>query len=104
MRQPVPKRSACKPKPYQADQHDQNSLPTPSALEGSRVRKHPVNSHRIGDVLDLAISERFIAANQLVLDLLVNAARNEDLARRGNAFETRSYVDAITVDVVFLYD
>jgi len=44
-----------------------------SGFESSRVGEHPVNSHRIGDVLDFAISERLVSANQLVLDLLVNA-------------------------------
>jgi hypothetical protein len=46
-----------------------------SGFESSRVGEHPVNSHRIGDVLDFAISERLVSANQLVLDLLANATR-----------------------------
>ena len=73
-------------------------------VKGGGVRKHAVNSHRIGDVLDLAITEQLVAANQLVLYLLVNAARDVNLARIGNALETRSDVDAVTVDVVWFDD
>jgi len=53
----------------------QNALASfSSPVEGGRIRKHAVDPYRIGDVLNLAISERLISANQLVLDLLVNAA------------------------------
>src|SRR6516165_10836857 len=48
----------------------------------------PVDSHWIGDVLDFAISERLVAADQLVLDLLVNPTRDIHLAGIGDAFET----------------
>jgi hypothetical protein len=61
-----------------------------SGFESSRVGEQPVNSHRIGDVLDFAISERVVSANQLVLDLLVNAARDINLARSCNAFKANS--------------
>ncbi len=39
----------------------------------SRVRKHPIDANRIGDVLQLLVAERLISADQLVLDLLVDA-------------------------------
>ena len=73
-------------------------------LKRRRIRKHSVNSHRIGDVLDFAISERLISANQFVFYLLVNAARDVNLARIGNTFKTRSNIDAITVNVVCFDD
>ena len=68
------------------------------------IRKHAVNSHRIGDVLDLAIAERLVSANQFVLYLFVNAAGDVDLARIGDAFKARSNVDAIAVNVVCFDD
>src|SRR5712691_6846014 len=56
-----------------------------SSLPGGGIRNHAVDLHRIGDILDFAISERLISANQFVLHLLVNAARDVNLARIGNA-------------------
>src|SRR5262249_18050396 len=52
----------------------------------------------------LAIAERFIAANQLVLDLLVNAAGDKNLARIGNVLDARSHIDAVAVNVVLFDD
>jgi len=69
-------------------------------VEGGGIRNHAIDLHRIGDILDFAISERLISANQFVLHLLVNAARDVNLARIGNALETRSNIDPITVNVV----
>src|SRR5258706_1059869 len=73
-------------------------------VKRGRIRKQPVDSHRIGDVLNFAISERLISANQFVFYLLVNAARDVNLARIGNTFKTRSNVDTITVNVVCFDD
>src|SRR6202011_2592625 len=73
-------------------------------LKRGRIRKHAVNSHRIGDVLDFAISERVISANECVFYLLVNAARDVNLARIGYTLKTRSNIDAITVNVVYFDD
>src|SRR6185312_3470926 len=105
MREQVPERTAGNPNQDEAQQKDQSVLaPSSRLVEGSRVRKHPIDPDRIGDVLDLAVSERFIAANQLVLDLLIDAARDEDLPRRGNALETRGNVDALTIDIILFDD
>src|SRR6185437_5605202 len=71
-RQPVPERAAGYHEQNEAQQEDQNGLPALSCLiECCRIRKHPIDPDRIRDVLDLAVSERLISANQLVLDLLV---------------------------------
>ena len=68
-------------------------------MKCGRIRKHAINSHRISDVFDFAVSERLIAANQFVFYLFVNAARNKNLARFGNTLKARSDVDAIAVNV-----
>src|SRR6266850_5548882 len=102
MRQPkhIPKGAAGDDQQSEAQQENQNVLASFSGpAKGGRIRKHAVDPDRIGDVLDLAISEQLISANQLVLDLLVNGARDVNLARLGKALETRSNVDAITVNV-----
>ena len=57
------------------DQNGLASLPGP-AIGGRGIGQHPIHPHRIGDVLDLLVSERLIAANELVLDLLIDAARD----------------------------
>jgi len=46
----------------------------------SRIGEHAIDPHRIGDVLDMAISERLVSANQLVLYLFVDAAGDVDVA------------------------
>src|SRR5882762_4785466 len=107
MREPqdIPKRAACDDQQNQAQQENQNILASFSdPIEGIRIWKHAVDAYWIGDVLDLAIAERLISANQLVLDLLVDAARDVDLAGIGNPLKPRGNVDAITVDVVCLDD
>ena|SRR2546427_7725815 len=76
----------------------------PIFLKGRRVGKHAVDSHRIGDVLDLAVTERLVSANQFMLYLFVNAAGDIDLARIGNAFKSRSDIDAVAINVVCFDD
>ena len=73
-------------------------------MKCGRIRKHAINSHRIGNVFDFAVAERFIPANQLVLYLLVNAARDVNLARIGNTLKARSDIDAIAENVVCFDD
>ena len=104
IRQPIPKRGACDPNPYEADRKNQSGLPAPSGFQSGWIRKHPIDPHRIGDVLDLAIAKRLVTANKLVLDLLVNPTGDVDLAGLRKSFETRSNIDAITIDVVLFDD
>ena len=73
-------------------------------MKRGRIRKHAINSHRIGDVFDSAVSEGLITANQFVLYLFVDAARNENLARFGDTLKARSDVDAIAVHVICFDD
>src|SRR5246127_4751214 len=104
MRKPIPEPGACNHEPNRAYRENQSGLSPLPGPEGRRIRKHTVDSHRIGDVLDLAIAERFISANELVLDLLVNAAGNVNRARLRKAFKTRGHVDAITKEIIFFDD
>jgi hypothetical protein len=48
----------------------------------------------------MAITERFVSANQLVLYLFVNAAGDIDFAGLGYAFKPRGNVDAVAVNIV----
>src|SRR5580700_2036604 len=101
----MPKRAARNRQQNKAQQENQNGLTPPSGfIERARVRKHPVDPDWIGDVLDFAISERLISADQFVLDLLVNTARNVNLAGIGNAFKARSNVDAIPINIILFDD
>src|ERR1700739_3276833 len=100
----MPERASPDSQHDNPQKHDENILTAPSSIEGSRIRQYTVNSHGICDVLDPAISERLISANKLVLDLLVDAARDEDLARVCDALKARGDIHAITVDVVLLDD
>src|SRR5581483_11719054 len=104
VRQPIPESGACNAEPDDAHRENENCPSTVSGPESSRIGKHPVNPNGVGDVLDLAIPERLVSANELILDLLVNAARDIHLARIGDAFKTRGDVDPVTVDVVLLND
>jgi len=73
-------------------------------MDGARVGKHAIHSHWIGDVLHLAIAERFVSAYQFVFYLFVDAAGDVDLAGIGDTFEPSGNVDAVAVDVVYLDD
>src|SRR6267142_4032552 len=102
MRQPkhIPKGAAGDDEQSEAQQENQNVLASFSGpAKGGGIRKHAVDPDRIGDVLDFAISEQLISTNQLVLDLLVNGARDVNLAGLGNALETRSNIDTIAINV-----
>src|SRR5258708_12141927 len=96
MRQPkhIPKGAAGDDQQSEAQQENQNVLASFSGpAKGGRIRKHAVDPDRIGDVLDFAISEQLISANQLVLDLLVNGARDVNLARLGKPLEPQATID-----------
>jgi hypothetical protein len=71
----VPENAASDDQQGSAQQEKQNVLAAFSGLvEGGDIRKHAVDPHRIGDVLDFAVPERFISADQFVLYLFLNAA------------------------------
>jgi hypothetical protein len=72
----------------------------PRLNDGGGIGQHPVDSDGVRDVLDLAVAERLIAANQFVLDLFVDASRDKKVSRIGNSLKPRCNVDAITIDVV----
>ena len=84
------------------DQDTFASLPV--FLKGCRVGKHAVDSHRIGNVLDLAVAERLVSADQFMLYLFVDAAGDVDLAGIGNAFKSRGDIDAVAINVVCFDD
>ena len=45
------------------------------------IELHPIDRHRLGDVLDLLLAHRLEAKGELLLDLLGNLARDIDVAR-----------------------
>ena len=68
--------------------------------KGGRVGEHAIDAHRVGDVLDVAITERLVSANHLMLYLFVDAAGDIDFAGLGYAFKPRGNIDAVAVNVV----
>lgn len=91
----------------QADAQDDGQCKSrhrPRLDDGGGVGQHPVDSDGVRDVLDLAIAKRLIAANQFMLDLLVDASRDEGVSWIGNSLKPRCNFDAITIDVVGLDD
>jgi hypothetical protein len=56
-------------------------------MKGVWIRKHAIDPDRIGDVPDFAITERFVSAHKFVLYLLVDAARDVNVARLGNSLK-----------------
>ena len=81
-----------------SDQDTFASLPV--LVKCGRVGKHAVDSHRIGNVLDLAVAERLVSADQFMLYLFVDAAGDVDFAGIGNAFKSRGDIDAVAINVV----
>src|ERR1700680_1573182 len=68
------------------------------------IWKHAIDPHRIGDVLDFAITERFVSANKFVLYLLVDAARDVNLARLRYSLTARGNIDPVAINVVWFGD
>jgi len=101
----VPESAAGDYQQGNAEQNNQNVLASFSGpVEGAWIRKNAVDPHRIGDVFDFAISERLISADQLVFYLLVNAARDINLARISDSLKTGSNINAITVNIISFDD
>ena len=58
---------------HEAQQEDQQGLASfPIPVKGGRIGKDAINSHRVGDVLDLTIAERLVSTHQFMFYLLVN--------------------------------
>src|SRR6185437_1860805 len=79
---------------------DDKTATPPRFPDRARIGQNAVDADRIGDVLDPLIAERLIAADQLVLDLLVDAAGDIDRAWLGEILQPRRDVDAVAEDVV----
>ena len=83
------------------EQEGQDPFASPPILvQCGWVGKHAIDAHRIGNVLDLAITERLVSANQFMLYLFVDAAGDIDFAGTGYAFKPRGNIDAVAIDVV----
>jgi len=65
---------------------------------------HAIDRHWARNVFDFAVAERLIAIKELVSYLLVDSARDANLARPGNSGETAGSVDAVAVNVVWIRD
>jgi hypothetical protein len=59
---------------------------------------------RLGDVLDVLLTQILKNQFDLVLDLLINLAGDADAARLGSTFQARCYVDPVAIEVVALDD
>jgi hypothetical protein len=72
--------------------------------DGSRIRQDAIDAHGIRNVLQFLVAERLIAADQLVLDLLVDAARDVDPSGLGHVLQPCRDIDPIAVDIVRIDD
>lgn len=105
MKEHVPESASCNEQQRKAQQKDQNAFAPFAVLQKrSRIGKHAIDPHRVGDVLDMAVTERFVSANQLMLYLLIDAAGDKDFAGMGYAFKPRGNIDAVAVNVVHFDD
>ena len=62
-------------------------------LTSGFVRHHAEEAHGLGDILDLLWPEIFIAQGQLILDMVMNSARNANTARLGETLHAGGDVD-----------
>ena len=95
-------RSRARDQAHAQDDGQGKSRHGPRLDDGGGIGQHPVDSDGVRDVLDLAVAERLIAANQFMLDLFVDASGDKEVSRIGNSLKPRCNVDAITIDVVRL--
>ena len=58
--------------------------------------------HRIGDVLDLALTQKFVADVDILLNLVERGPGDQDAAGIGQSFQARRDVDAVAVQIVFI--
>src|SRR5262249_17462196 len=90
----------------QADTHNGGqgtSWRAPRLNNGGGVGPPPLDSDRGPGVLGPGDAARLVSPNDFVVDLVVDACRDEDVSRIGNSFKPRCNVDAITIDV-FRFD
>jgi hypothetical protein len=66
-------------------------------LRVSRSQSYAIRAHRLSNVLDLLWSEILVAQSQLVLDVVIDRARDTDATREGEAFQSRSNIHPIAV-------
>ncbi len=96
----VPERTAGKGQQHNRGCNKQRGERTDTAFDQRRgIGQNAIDPHGVGDVLDLLVAERLVAANKFVFDLLIDAARDEDLSRAGNSLEARGDVDAVAIDI-----
>jgi hypothetical protein len=68
-------------------------------LLGRRIWQHTIDAYWISNVLNLAIAQRLVGADQFVFDLLVNAARDVDVSGIRNSLKADRNVNAIAVNL-----
>ena len=103
--------------PPRAEQHDQcrrQSRPAPFRRAGvleaddlgdrAGIGQHAIRDHRLRNVLDPVLAHRLEAKGDLVLDLVVDIARDADAAGLGQLLQSRGNVHAVAIDVVVLDD
>src|SRR5258705_1786061 len=73
-------------------------------MKGVGFRMHAIDRHGARNIFDFAIAKRLIAIKELVLYLLVDSARDANLARPGYSGEAGGSVDAVAINVVWIRD
>jgi len=68
------------------------------------VEHHAIDRHRLGNVLNFALTQMLDGEIELVLDLVENVTSHTDATRLSQALEPRGHVDPVAVDVVVLDD
>src|SRR5882762_8236140 len=73
-------------------------------MKGIGFRMHAIDRYRARNVFDFAVAERLIAIKELVFYLLVDSARDANLAGPGYSGEAGGSVDAVAINVVWIRD
>src|ERR1044072_8188054 len=68
------------------------------------MQVHPVDGHRLGDVLHTLLAEGFETEGELLLHLPGDLAGDADAARLGELLQARGYVAPFSIAVVALDD
>jgi hypothetical protein len=66
----------------------------------AEAERHPIDPHRPRDVLQLLLAGVLEGKVELVAHMFADAKANADASRLGQAFEPRSHIDAVPMDVV----
>ena len=67
---------------------------------GRRVQGNSVNANQPFDVLEPPLAHVFENQVQSLSNVIAYGLRNCDPSRRGNAFQSRGYIDAVAQDVI----